>query len=51
MKKSRFSEPEIAYAIKQAEAGTSVPEVARKYGVSEKTILEWRKRYGGLTAG
>ena len=51
MKKSRFSETEIVYAIKQVEAGVSVPEVARKYGVSDKTIYDWRKRYGGLTAG
>ena len=51
MKKSRFSETEIVYAIKQIEAGIPVPEVARKYGVSDKTIYAWRKQYGGLTAG
>lgn len=51
MKKSRFSETEIVYAIKQVEAGVPVVEVARKYGVSDKTIYEWGKRYGGLTAG
>ncbi len=50
MKKSRFSETEIVYAVKQVEAGVSVVEVARKYSLSDKTIYEWRKRYGGLTA-
>ena len=34
MKKSRFTESEIVYAVKQVEAGISVPEIARKYGVS-----------------
>ena len=49
MKKSRFTETEIVYAVKQAEAGVPVREVARKYGVSEKTIYTWRNKYGGLS--
>ena len=49
MKKSRFSEAEIIYAVKQAEAGVRAKELARKYGVSEKTIYTWRKKYGGLS--
>ena len=49
MKKSRFTETEIVYAVKQAEAGVPVREVARKYGVSEKTIYSWRNKYGGLS--
>lgn len=42
MRKSRFTETEIIYAVKQAEAGVPVAEVARKYGVSLKTIYAWR---------
>lgn len=38
MKRSRFSETEIVYAVKQVEAGVPVAEVARKYGVSQETI-------------
>jgi putative transposase len=48
MKKSRFSDTEIVYAVKQVEAGIAVPEVARKYGVSQNTVYLWRKKYGGL---
>lgn len=49
MRTSRFTETEIVYAVKQAEAGIPVREVARKYGVSQKTIYDWRKKYGGLS--
>ena len=49
VKKSKFTETEIVYAVKQVEAGVPVREVARKYGVSEKTIYTWRNQYGGLS--
>ncbi len=49
MKKSRFSEQQIAFILRQAEEGTSVAEVCRKAGVSEATYYNWRKKYGGLT--
>ena len=49
MRKSRFTETEIVYAVKQAEAGVPVREVARKYGVSLKTIYAWRTKYGGVS--
>jgi len=49
MKRSRFSETEIVYAVKQVEAGVPVGDVARKYGVSQKTIYLWRTKYGGLS--
>lgn len=48
MKKSRFSEQQIAFILRQAEEGTSVAEVCRKAGVSEATYYNWRKKYGGL---
>ena len=37
MKKSRFTEEQIAFALKQAETGTPVPEVLRRMGISEQT--------------
>lgn len=49
MKRSRFSETELVYAVKQVEAGVPAGEVARKYGVSLKTIYAWRTKYGGLS--
>ena len=48
MKKSKFTEEQIAFALKQAELGTSVEEVCRKMGVSDATFYNWRKKYGGL---
>jgi putative transposase len=48
MKKSRFSEQQIAFILRQAEEGTRVEEVCRKAGISEATYNNWRKKYGGL---
>ena len=48
MRKSRFTEEQIAYAMKQAEAGTEVSEIIRKMGVSEQTFYRWKKRYAGM---
>lgn len=48
MKKSRFTEEQIAYALKQAELGTGVPEICRKMGIAEATFYNWKKKYGGL---
>ena len=48
MKKSRYSPEQIAFALRQAESGTPVPEVCRKMGVSEQTYYRWKKRFFGL---
>jgi putative transposase len=48
MKKSRFTDQQIAFALQQAEAGTPVAEVCRKMGVSEPTYSRWKQKYGGL---
>jgi len=48
MKKSRFSEQQIAFVLRQAEEGTAIAEVCRKAGISEATFYIWRKKYGGL---
>jgi len=48
MKKSRFTEEQIAFALRQAETGTKVSEVCRKMGVAEPTFYNWKKKYGGL---
>jgi len=49
MKKTRFTEQQIAFALKQAQIDTSVAEVVRKLGVSEATFYNWKKKYGGLS--
>jgi putative transposase len=48
VKKTKFTEEQIAFALKQAETGTSVQEVTRKMGISEQTFYNWKKKYGGL---
>ncbi len=48
MKKSKFTEEQIAFALKQAEAGTAVEEICRKMGISQATFYAWRKKFGGL---
>lgn len=48
MRKSKFTEEQIAFALKQAELGTSVEEVCRKMGISDATFYVWRKKYGGV---
>ena len=48
MKRSKFTESQIAFAIKQSESGTRVEEICRKMGISEPTFYNWKKKYGGL---
>jgi putative transposase len=48
VKKSKYTDEQIAFALKQAELGTSVDEVCRKMGIPDATFYSWRKKYGGL---
>jgi len=48
MKRSKFSEERVAYALRQADAGTAVGDVCRQLGISEATFYVWKKRYGHL---
>ncbi len=48
MKKSKFTDQQVAFALQQAEAGTAVEEVCRKMGVSQATFYRWKKVYCGL---
>ena len=48
MKKSKFTEAQIVFVLRQAETGTKVAEVSRKLGISEATFYNWKKKYGGL---
>jgi len=48
MKRSRFTDQLIAFALQQAEQGTQVAEVTRKMGISEQTFYRWKQKYGGL---
>ena len=48
MKKTKYTEEQIAFALRQAESGTTITEICRKMGVSEQTFYRWRKKYEGL---
>ena len=48
MKKSRYTEEQIAFALKQGEGGIRVEEVYRKMGISEATFYNWKRKFGGL---
>lgn len=48
MKTSKFTEEQIAFALRQTETGTKVAEVCRKMGISDATFYNWKKKYGGL---
>ena len=46
--KKRFTQEQIAFALRQAEGGTPVGEVVRRMGISEPTFYRWKKKYAGL---
>ena len=48
MKKSKFTESQIAFALRQAETGTKVKDVIRQLGITEQTFYRWKRKYGGL---
>ena len=48
MKKSRYSEEQVAYALRLAESGTPVGDVCRQMGIAEATFYIWKKKYAHL---
>lgn len=48
MRKSRYTDEQVAFALRQAELGTPVAEVCRKMAVSEATFFRWKQKFGGL---
>lgn len=45
MKRSKFSEEQVVYAMRQVEAGSPVGDICRQLGVSEATFYTWKKKY------
>ncbi len=50
MKQSRFTDSQIMAILKQAEAGTPMPELCREHGMSSASFYKWRAKYGGMDA-
>jgi len=50
MKKSRYSDSQIMAILRQAEAGTPVPELCREHGMSSASFYKWRSKFGGMDA-
>ena len=48
MKTSKYSDSQIMAILKEAEAGTPVPEICREHGMSSATFYKWRSKYGGM---
>lgn len=48
MKKSKFTEEQIVFALRQSEAGLGVEETCRKLGISQATFFRWKAKYGEL---
>ena len=46
--KKRYTEEQIAFALRQAEAGTRVGEICRKMGVAEQTFYRWKRKFAGM---
>lgn len=49
--KKRYTEQQIAFALRQAESGTSVAEIVRKMQISEATFYRWKQKFDGLGVG
>ncbi len=49
MKKTKFAEAQIVFALRQSENGASVQEICRKMGISEATFYNWKKKWGGCS--
>lgn len=48
MPRKRFTNEQIAFALRQAENGTTVEEICWKMGISERTFYRWKKQFLGL---
>ncbi len=48
MKSSRYTAEQVAFAMRQAESGTSVSEICRKMGIAEQTFYRWKRKFSGM---
>jgi putative transposase len=51
MKQKRYTDEQIAFALRPAESGTAVAKICRKLGISEPTFYRWKKQFAGMGNG
>lgn len=49
MKKSKFTEEQIVFALKEHQQGTKVEVISRKLGISAATFYRWQEQFGSLS--
>ena len=49
MKTSKYTEEQVAFALRQAETGTRIEEICRKVGISQATFYNWKRKFTGMT--
>jgi len=49
MVRKRYTEEQIIQVLKEGEAGSTVADLCRKYGISEATYYNWKAKYAGMT--
>lgn len=48
MKRKRYTDEQISFALRQAESGTPIEEICRRMGISEPTFYRWKKKFAGM---
>ena len=48
MKRKRYTDEQISFALRQAESGVSIEEICRRMGISEPTFYRWKKKFAGM---
>ncbi|QEG22911.1 Transposase [Mariniblastus fucicola] len=48
MKRKRYTEEHIAFALRQGESGTPIADIVRKMGITEQTYYRWKKKFAGM---
>ena len=50
MKRPRFTENQIIKILKEQEAGRTLSDICREYGIHQATFYNWKSKYGGMNA-